>query len=112
MYTLQQIDELAGFSDSPAPSVTRILYSEKDVLARRYCNDITDSQYFHLLLRLLLQLDIDCSMLLCFIFIWTSNSTFDGCWHSIYCPELNAELLIKHLSTMHTNLKDGIFDTF
>ncbi|RZR97550.1 hypothetical protein BHM03_00026749 [Ensete ventricosum] len=31
-----QIDELAAFSDTPAPSVTRILYSEKDVLARRY----------------------------------------------------------------------------
>lgn len=60
MYTLQQIDELAGFSDSPAPSVTRILYSEKDVLARRYCKDTTDSQYFDLLLGLLLQLDIDC----------------------------------------------------
>ncbi|XP_031272444.1 ureidoglycolate hydrolase [Pistacia vera] len=35
--TLQkQIDELSTFSDTPAPSVTRILYSEKDVLARRY----------------------------------------------------------------------------
>ncbi|XP_027116440.1 ureidoglycolate hydrolase isoform X2 [Coffea arabica] len=34
--TLQkQIDELSSFSDSPAPSVTRILYSEKDVLSRR-----------------------------------------------------------------------------
>lgn len=29
-----QIDELSTFSDTPAPSVTRILYSEKDVLAR------------------------------------------------------------------------------
>ncbi|KAK6914047.1 Peptidase M20 [Dillenia turbinata] len=35
--TLQkQIDELSTFSDTPAPSVTRILYTEKDVLARRY----------------------------------------------------------------------------
>ncbi|CAL1396465.1 unnamed protein product [Linum trigynum] len=31
----RQIDELSTFSDTPAPSVTRILYSEKDVLARR-----------------------------------------------------------------------------
>lgn len=31
-----QIDQLAAFSDAPAPAVTRILYSEKDVLARRY----------------------------------------------------------------------------
>jgi ureidoglycolate amidohydrolase len=30
-----QIDELASFSDSPAPSVTRVLYSDKDVQARR-----------------------------------------------------------------------------
>ncbi|KAK9931030.1 hypothetical protein M0R45_018326 [Rubus argutus] len=29
----KQIDELSTFSDTPAPSVTRILYSEKDVLA-------------------------------------------------------------------------------
>ncbi|EOY05927.1 N-carbamyl-L-amino acid amidohydrolase protein isoform 1 [Theobroma cacao] len=35
--TLQkQIDELSTFSDTPAPSVTRILYTEKDVLARRF----------------------------------------------------------------------------
>ncbi|XP_060181306.1 ureidoglycolate hydrolase-like [Lycium barbarum] len=41
--TLQkQIDELATFSDSPAPSVTRILYSEKDVLARRYIKDLME----------------------------------------------------------------------
>lgn len=34
--TLQnQIDELSTLSDTPAPSVTRILYTEKDVLARR-----------------------------------------------------------------------------
>ncbi|KAL6571449.1 hypothetical protein OROHE_003092 [Orobanche hederae] len=32
----RQIDELSTFSDAPAPSVTRILYSEKDVLGRRY----------------------------------------------------------------------------
>ncbi|KAK3043462.1 hypothetical protein RJ639_002041 [Escallonia herrerae] len=31
----KQIDELSTFSDSPAPSVTRILYTEKDVMARR-----------------------------------------------------------------------------
>ncbi|CAN4091191.1 unnamed protein product [Withania somnifera] len=41
--TLQkQIDELATFSDSPAPSVTRILFTEKDVLARRYIKDLMD----------------------------------------------------------------------
>ncbi|CAA0829063.1 Ureidoglycolate hydrolase [Striga hermonthica] len=35
-----QIDELSTFSDTPAPSVTRILYSEKDVLARRYIKNL------------------------------------------------------------------------
>ncbi|KAG8082840.1 hypothetical protein GUJ93_ZPchr0014g47232 [Zizania palustris] len=35
-----QIDELASFSDSPAPSVTRVLYSDKDVQARRYIKGI------------------------------------------------------------------------
>ncbi|CAH9095399.1 unnamed protein product [Cuscuta epithymum] len=35
-----QIDELSTFSDSPAPSVTRVLYSEKDVLARRYVKSL------------------------------------------------------------------------
>ncbi|CAL5416359.1 unnamed protein product [Camellia sinensis] len=35
-----RIDELSTFSDTPAPSVTRILYSEKDVLARRYIKNI------------------------------------------------------------------------
>jgi len=30
-----QIAELASFSDSPAPSVTRVLYTDKDVQARR-----------------------------------------------------------------------------
>ncbi|KAJ6898648.1 hypothetical protein NC652_025233 [Populus alba x Populus x berolinensis] len=39
--TLQnQIDELSTFSDTPAPSVTRILYTEKDVLARRYIKNL------------------------------------------------------------------------
>ncbi|KAG0602671.1 hypothetical protein M758_10G032000 [Ceratodon purpureus] len=32
----EQIDELAGFSDTPAPTVTRILYTPNDVAARRY----------------------------------------------------------------------------
>ncbi|KAH7843093.1 hypothetical protein Vadar_012522 [Vaccinium darrowii] len=36
----KQIDELSTFSDTPAPSVTRILYSEKDVLARRYIKNL------------------------------------------------------------------------
>uniref|UniRef100_A0A2P2JRK5 Ureidoglycolate hydrolase n=2 Tax=Rhizophora mucronata TaxID=61149 RepID=A0A2P2JRK5_RHIMU len=36
----KQIDELSAFSDTPAPSVTRILYSEKDVLARRYIKSL------------------------------------------------------------------------
>uniref|UniRef100_A0A7N0V529 Ureidoglycolate hydrolase n=1 Tax=Kalanchoe fedtschenkoi TaxID=63787 RepID=A0A7N0V529_KALFE len=36
----KQIDELATFSDTPAPSVTRILYSENDVLARRYIKNL------------------------------------------------------------------------
>ncbi|GJM95251.1 hypothetical protein PR202_ga11963 [Eleusine coracana subsp. coracana] len=35
-----QIDELASFSDSPAPSVTRVLYSDKDVQARSYIKGI------------------------------------------------------------------------
>ncbi|KAK7268791.1 hypothetical protein RIF29_21500 [Crotalaria pallida] len=35
-----QFDELAAFSDSPAPSVTRVLYTEKDVLARRYVKNL------------------------------------------------------------------------
>ncbi|XP_072956733.1 ureidoglycolate hydrolase [Typha angustifolia] len=38
----KQIDELSTFSDSPAPSVTRVLYSEKDVLARRYIKGLMD----------------------------------------------------------------------
>lgn len=36
----KQIDELSTFSDTPAPSVTRILYSEKDVLARRFIKNL------------------------------------------------------------------------
>ncbi|KAK3140150.1 hypothetical protein QOZ80_5AG0396720 [Eleusine coracana subsp. coracana] len=36
----RQIDELASFSDSPAPSVTRVLYSDKDVQARSYIKGI------------------------------------------------------------------------
>lgn len=36
----KQIDELAAYSDTPAPSVTRILYSENDVLARRYIKNL------------------------------------------------------------------------
>ncbi|PIN06021.1 ureidoglycolate amidohydrolase [Handroanthus impetiginosus] len=36
----KQIDELSSFSDTPAPSVTRVLYSEKDVLARRYIKNL------------------------------------------------------------------------
>ncbi|CAL9197975.1 ureidoglycolate hydrolase-like [Musa acuminata AAA Group] len=36
----RQIDELAAFSDTPKPSVTRILYSEKDVLARSYIKSL------------------------------------------------------------------------
>ncbi|MCL7027145.1 hypothetical protein MKW94_020866 [Papaver nudicaule] len=39
----RQIDELSRFSDTPAPSVTRILYSEKDVLARRFIKNIMAS---------------------------------------------------------------------
>lgn len=31
----EQIDELATFSDTPSPSVTRILFSDNDVAARR-----------------------------------------------------------------------------
>lgn len=39
--TLQkQIDELSSFSDTPAPSVTRILYSQNDILARRYIKNL------------------------------------------------------------------------
>ncbi|CAD6343221.1 unnamed protein product [Miscanthus lutarioriparius] len=36
----RQIAELASFSDSPAPSVTRVLYTDNDVQARRYIKGI------------------------------------------------------------------------
>lgn len=36
----KQIDELSTFSDTPAPSVTRILYSKNDVMARRYIKNL------------------------------------------------------------------------
>lgn len=36
----KQIDELATFSDSPPPSVTRVLYTDKDVAARRYIKNL------------------------------------------------------------------------
>ncbi|XP_062108167.1 ureidoglycolate hydrolase [Humulus lupulus] len=35
-----QIDELSRLSDTPAPSVTRVLYTEKDVLARRFIKNV------------------------------------------------------------------------
>ncbi|EFH41671.1 hypothetical protein ARALYDRAFT_494642 [Arabidopsis lyrata subsp. lyrata] len=35
-----QIDELSNFSDAPSPSVTRVLYTDKDVLARRYVKNL------------------------------------------------------------------------
>ncbi|PWA36556.1 ureidoglycolate amidohydrolase [Artemisia annua] len=36
----KQIDELSTFSDSPLPSVTRILYSDNDVRARRFIKNL------------------------------------------------------------------------
>lgn len=39
----QQIDELASFSDSSSPSVTRILYTESDIKARRYIKNLMDA---------------------------------------------------------------------
>lgn len=36
----KQIDQLSSFSDSPAPSVTRILYSDNDILARRFIKNL------------------------------------------------------------------------
>ncbi|PWA70448.1 ureidoglycolate amidohydrolase [Artemisia annua] len=36
----KQIDELSSFSDSPLPSVTRILYSDNDVRARRFIKNL------------------------------------------------------------------------
>ncbi|KAI0504783.1 hypothetical protein KFK09_015736 [Dendrobium nobile] len=38
----RQIEELSSFSDAPAPAVTRILYSQKDVLARRYIKSLME----------------------------------------------------------------------
>lgn len=38
----KQIDELSAFSDTPAPSVTRVLYSDKDVAARRYVKNLME----------------------------------------------------------------------
>jgi ureidoglycolate amidohydrolase len=35
-----QIDELSSFSDAPSPSVTRVLYTDKDVSARRYVKNL------------------------------------------------------------------------
>ncbi|KAL9240353.1 hypothetical protein vseg_014586 [Gypsophila vaccaria] len=35
-----QIDELATFSDSPSPSVTRVLYTDNDIAARRYIKNL------------------------------------------------------------------------
>ncbi|XP_019432733.1 PREDICTED: ureidoglycolate hydrolase-like [Lupinus angustifolius] len=37
-----QFDELSAFSDSPHPSVTRVLYTDKDVLARRYVKNLME----------------------------------------------------------------------
>lgn len=34
------IDELSTFSEAPAPAVTRVLYTNKDVLARRYIKNL------------------------------------------------------------------------
>ncbi|KAH9322666.1 hypothetical protein KI387_017305, partial [Taxus chinensis] len=36
------IDELSTFSDSPSPSVTRILYGTNDILARRYIKGLME----------------------------------------------------------------------
>ncbi|VYS69169.1 unnamed protein product [Arabidopsis thaliana] len=36
----KQIDELSSFSDAPSPSVTRVLYTDKDVSARRYVKNL------------------------------------------------------------------------
>ncbi|XP_020578292.1 probable ureidoglycolate hydrolase [Phalaenopsis equestris] len=38
----RQIDELSSFSDAPAPAVTRILYSQKDILARRHVKSLME----------------------------------------------------------------------
>ena len=39
-----QLQELAKFSDTPAPSVTRLVYKKHDVLARRYTGKCFSSQ--------------------------------------------------------------------
>lgn len=45
--TLQeQIDELSAYSDTPAPTVTRILYTPNDVAARRFVHVAKFSQKF------------------------------------------------------------------
>ncbi|XP_078429825.1 ureidoglycolate amidohydrolase isoform X2 [Wolffia australiana] len=36
----RQIDELSTFSDTPPPTVTRVLFSKNDVLARKYIKNI------------------------------------------------------------------------
>lgn len=36
----KQIDELSAFSDAPSPAVTRILYSDKDVMGRSYIKNL------------------------------------------------------------------------
>ncbi|CAN6874666.1 unnamed protein product [Brassica oleracea] len=36
----EQIEELSSFSDAPSPSVTRVLYTDKDVSARRYVKNL------------------------------------------------------------------------
>ncbi|KAL2613957.1 hypothetical protein R1flu_025649 [Riccia fluitans] len=35
----KQIDELAAFSDTPAPSVSRVIYTKNDIAARKYIKD-------------------------------------------------------------------------
>ncbi|XP_074281830.1 ureidoglycolate hydrolase [Silene latifolia] len=37
---MNQIDELATLSDSPPPSVTRVLYTDQDIAARRYIKNL------------------------------------------------------------------------
>jgi N-carbamoyl-L-amino-acid hydrolase len=36
----REIDELAGISEQPAPAVTRVLFSEADLQARQFVNDL------------------------------------------------------------------------
>ena len=35
-----ELETLAGFSDAPAPAVTRIMFSEIDLRARRYVREL------------------------------------------------------------------------